>query len=226
MRCCDNCNYGKYALDCSTSIETLYCNLDEYEVEVQSDSVCEEHQYISGYEDEKNYIFYDDNYLGRGYFIINKKEDKIISFLKIFIMNDNSFPTFGIRSFNIEAKDNPDNEFNNIVFTFRNEEDFDNGLFDIFNNLSKNVNKIETVDKINQGNNHIILKSNNKIVKFIVAKDIYGVKYSSDFIDINIGDNDTCKCYDSILHFYNSLVELNVKTIEENEIKNILSLKL
>ena len=52
MKCCDNCKYGSYGLDCNTGIETLYCREDEYEHEVKPNNVCDEHQFIAGYEDK------------------------------------------------------------------------------------------------------------------------------------------------------------------------------
>lgn len=54
MKNCDNCAHGSYGLDCNSGIETLYCREDEYEHEVEPDSVCDEHQFIDGYECESN----------------------------------------------------------------------------------------------------------------------------------------------------------------------------
>ena len=62
MRNCDNCIFSSLALDCNTGIETLYCNEIEYEFEVETTDTCEEHQYIEGLEEEKNYILYDEKY--------------------------------------------------------------------------------------------------------------------------------------------------------------------
>lgn len=53
MRNCDNCNCGSYGLDCNSGIETLYCRESDYEYEVVPTNVCDEHEFIDGYEDEK-----------------------------------------------------------------------------------------------------------------------------------------------------------------------------
>ena len=64
MRNCDNCYCGSYGLDCNTGIETLYCCENKYEYEVDSSDVCESHQFIDGLGNERNYLLYDNSYLG------------------------------------------------------------------------------------------------------------------------------------------------------------------
>ena len=46
--------------------------------ETLPDNVCEVHKFIGNYGNERNYLLYDEKYLGPGYFIINKKDDSII----------------------------------------------------------------------------------------------------------------------------------------------------
>jgi len=191
------------------------------------DNCCEFHRFIDGYEDEKNYMFYDDSYFVPGYLIVTKKNDEIIKFLKIYVINSNGFPTYGVRAFSIYGRDNPDCEFNSIEFIFSDKEDNKNGLFDIFTNFCKNIDgKIETSDTFCHGRNNICLSTNGEVTKFIISKDIYGVKNSTDFIDVNIGDNYTCKNYDAIVNFYKDLSLLCLDKIIDDDVKKILKLKL
>lgn len=229
MRCCDNCIYGSYGLDCNDGTETLYCGIYDYENEVKSNDVCSEHQFIEGLNNEKNYVLYDDKYLGEGYFIINEVDDKIVKFIKICTTNDNGFPNYCLRAFGVNVKDNLDNDYTNIEFTFRSIEDFDNGLYNIFLELAKNSRgNITTIDEHYQGKNNISFSISDKgIVGMVVSKDIWrGREHPTDFIDINIGDNYTCECYDAINKFYNMLSEVSCNKTKNNDIKRILELKI
>ena len=93
----------------------------------------------------KNYVLYDDRYLGPGFLIINKKNEEITKFLKIFIMNDYGFPNYGLRTFSIFGSDDSDEEYTIIDFTFT---DTKNDLYKIFHNLCVNLNgnPIKTID--------------------------------------------------------------------------------
>lgn len=164
MRNCDNCIFSSLALDCNTGIETLYCNEIEYEFEVKTTDTCEEHQYIEGLEEEKNYILYDEKYLGPGYFIINIQNNEINKFIKIYTTNNDGFPHYNIRAFSTDAKDKPEETFAIIEFTFRDIEDYKNGLFEAFNNLFKNINgNIETIDSRQQGKIIYLLYQQQKL---------------------------------------------------------------
>ncbi len=136
----------------------------------------------------QNYVLYDDIYLGPGFLIVCEEKSKIIKFLKIYIMNDYGFPNYGIRAFSIFGKDNPDKEFTIVDFDFT--DDTENNLYKIFHSLCIDLNgkKVETIDKFYQGRNSFSLKEENNTVTLSIAKDVYGVKDATDFIDINIGD--------------------------------------
>lgn len=228
MRNCDNCEFSSYGLDCSTGVETLNCRETEYEYEVSPSDTCEDHQFIDGMEDEKNYVMYDETYFGQGYFIIHKNGDEITKFIKIYITNNDGFPSYAIRAFSIDARDIPDSEFTNIDFVFRSNEDFANGLFNIFKELSKNINvKLETIDSFKQGRNNMVLSVNNRSVRVTISKDVFrGKQHPSDFIDIDLGDNYTCQNYEAINSFYNSLAALCPQTAREEDIKRLLMLKV
>ena len=168
----------------------------------------------------KNYVIYDDTYLGPGSLIVCKEKNKIIKFLKIFIMNNYGFPNYGLRAFSIFGKDNPDNEFTVIDFVFT-DEDTENNLYKVFHSLYKDLNgkKIETIDKFYQGRNSFSLREENNTITLSISKDIYGVKDATDFIDINIGDEVTCESYQTIEQFYNQLLNSNnAKTEDINQL--------
>lgn len=223
MRCCGNCYNGHYNL--SDRGEEIFCDETGYSEEwVSENECCEWHRFEPGYEDEKNYIIYDETYLGPGFFIINKRGDAMFNYLKIFIMDNQGFPSYGLRAFSIYGKDKTDNEYTTINFTFRDIEDDENGLYQVFEELCRSLNgtQIETIDKSNQGRNHFSLKGNGKVVTLSIAKDIYGVKHATDFIDINIGDDMTCTNYSAVTTFYNQLARLQLKQATETDIKHFL----
>lgn len=162
-----------------------------------------------------NVIIYDEEYLGPGFFIINLENEGIIKFLKIYTMNNYGFPAFLLRVYEKNRKDNPSDEYGIIDFTFNELNDKD--LFLIFKNLSFDLEnqKIYTVDKTNQGRNNFNLSVLKNEVKLSFVKDIYGVRHSTDFIDICMGDNFTCEKYDAILEMYKNLSE--VKSLKKNK---------
>lgn len=175
----------------------------------------------------KNYVLYDDTWLGPGFFIISKDENKIINFLKIFVMNNYNFPNYGLRAFSIFGRDNPNDEYTIIDFTFT-ENNTESNLYKIFYRLCTNLNgkKIETIDKFRQGKNWFSLKEENHIVTLSIAKDIYGVKDATDFIDINIGDEITCDDYQSIAIFYSQLLNSTAKMAKTDDIKQLVLSRL
>ena len=137
-------------------------------------------------------------------------------------MNNFGFPNYGLRAFSIFGKDNFDKKYTVIDFTFRDNEK--NNLYKIFQSLSisLNGNHVETIDKFYQGNNYFSLKEENRAVTLSIVKDIYGVKDATDFIDINIGDEMTCKNYHTITKFYNELINFKTVQATEEEIKQLL----
>ena len=172
----------------------------------------------------KNYVLYDDTYLGPGIFIINKENNKIVKFLKIYIMSNYGFPNYGLRAFSIYNNDNLKQEYSVINFNFTKTDDIKNNLYKIFYNLCIDLNgeKIETIDRFNQGQNYFSLKEENGMITLSIFKDVYGVKHTTDFIDINLGDEMTCENYLAIATLYNKLLNINMKDASNTEIKKLL----
>ena len=108
-------------------------------------------------------------------------------------------------------------------------EDYDNGLYNVFLEIAKNINgNITTIDEHYEGKNHISFSLENKdIVSMIISKDIWrGRGHPTDYIDINIGDNYTCANYEVVNKFYNMLSEICHNKTKTNDIKKILELKI
>ena len=227
MRCCGNCYNGHYNL--SERGEELFCDETGFmEEEVEADFCCEYHRYYPGMEEEKNYIFYDESYLGPGYLIVNIKDGKMSKFLKVYNASENESPLFGIRAYSTDAKEDPNEEFSSIDFSFRDIEDDRNGLFKLFIDLISNLseNRIFTIDSFSQGKNNIELDYNPKIAKITLNKDTYhGTQHPCNYIDVLIGDEYTCNDYDAIIKFWQRLSEINPKELSSDEVNKLILTK-
>lgn len=218
MRTCDNCFSGHYNL--SDRGEEMFCDESEYmEEKTNPNDICEYHRFYPGMEEEKNIVLYDENYLGPGFLIVKLKDNKVIKFIKLYMINEAGFPNFAIRAF---SKDLNNCE---IEFDFRDLEDFDNGLFKTVTQLCyKLSNKpIVNIDKSSHGENSFELTTNGRVTKWTFKKDIYGDNTRlKDGVDIYIGDDCTCPNYDAICDFYNALCKLDIKKTTTDDIKCLL----
>lgn len=227
MRNCDNCCFGSYSLDVSTGKETLYCaEYEFYEYELEPNYVCELHQFIDGDENERYYVVYDDCYFGEGYFIVYTIDGEITKFLKLYNMSKDGYPNFGLRAFCVDRKDNLENEFSSIEFIFRSEEDYRNGLFHVFEEFEKNMyEELYTIDETQNGKNNISINRKDKIITLNISKDNYrGKQHPSDFTDIVLGDNYSCKNYQAINGLYNGLAEICKYKAKEVFLERLLKL--
>lgn len=181
---------------------------------------CKYHQYLQGYEEYENIVLYDDKCFGPGYYIITKLDDEIIKYMKISIIQESGFPFFQIIGFEKNSVDKPDESFRKIQFTVEKNDP----LYKIIGNLAKNTNnqKIYSIDQTFQGKNNLSAKCDIEESFLILEKDIYGVKYETDSINILLGDNDSCKNYKAISNFYNELSSISLRKAKENEIKRLL----
>ena len=224
MRKCDNCYNGHYNL--SERGEEMFCDETEYiEEETKPDDTCEYHRFIPGLEEEKNYVYFDDKYLGPGYLIVKIKNDVVYKFIKLWISNTEGFPNFSLRIYEKDKQDNPDDDFNTVEFDFRDLEDDENGLFDAFTELCQDLSgaRIYSLDMVNHARNNFSMTSNLKVTKLIANKDIYyGEQHPTDFIDIAIGDDCTCEKYEAFLKLYKTLSKLDIKATTNVDVKNLL----
>ena len=224
MRNCGNCYNGHYNL--SDRGEEMYCDESGFiEEAVKEENYCEYHRYYPGMEDEKNYIFYDDSYIAPGYLIVNIRSGKINKFLKFYNASQDGFPLISVRAYSTSLKENPNEEFSSMDFSFRDLEDYENGLFKLFSNLSFDLlgKRVFSSNPFEQGKNNLKLESNSKVTKITLYKDTYhGTQHPSDFIDILIGDEYTCDDYNSIIKFWDDLSKICVKKISYNEVKKLI----
>lgn len=189
---------------------------------------CKYHKFYPGFEDEKNYIFYDEYYLAPGYLIVNIKNRKVNKFIKIYNTNKNGFPVFALRAYCIELKDNPNEEFNSVEFEFRDIEDDENGLYTCFTNLFNNWKgkRIFSIDTLRHGKNNFRLDWNTKDTKITISKDNYaGTQHPTDYIDILLGDEYSCENYDAIFSFYQELSKKCIKKLSSDKVKKMLLAK-
>ena len=229
MRCCANCFWG-FTEDDENNLE----GYDEYDLnkpkagdccigqEHDENYCCKEHQYIDGMEEYENIILYDEEYLGKGYLIVSKLDNKIIKFLKICKFEENEFPQYFIRAYEKDRVDNPNEEFRDIIISTLD----DDPLYDVIRNFTININreKINTIDVFNQGKNYMEADYSLFDASLTLYKDVYGVKHATDFIDITIGDNYTCNYYQAITTFYNDLSKISKGKTKEEDIKKLLKI--
>ncbi|MBE6150085.1 MAG: hypothetical protein E7170_05120 [Firmicutes bacterium] len=218
MRNCNNCEFGSFGLDCNTGLETLYCKEGGFDFETYPESVCEHHQFIKGMEDEKHYIFYDEEYLGPGIFIVEMKED-ISQILKIYIDKKNGFPNFRLRAFNYEFEDD---FFYGAEFIFRRLED--DKLFDVFTLFLRNSEQtIELKERNKRETDYISMNLNKDIFKFIIEKVTDNLK--QNYVDINLANFYMNRHYGAVSSLYNGLLYLT-KDNEDENIKKLVKSKL
>ena len=164
---------------------------------------------------EKNYVVYDDKYLGPGYFIINEIDGEIQKFIKIYISNNEGLPIYNIRAYEKGRVDNPDSSFSSINFDFSYNKDVK--LQEAIYRLSQliNMKPIITINPSSKGKNQLLTKGNPKHSKIIISKDVWnGKEVCTDFIDIILGDNYTCEYYEAINDFYNDLSKISINKKE------------
>lgn len=227
-RNCDNCYSGHYycdTLDLAKIIagnyeEGIMCSLSGFDT--TPDNVCEVHTYIEGMEEYKTYVMYDDSYLGSGYFIVSELDGEIVKFAKIYSSNCLGFPYYNVRAYEKGSIDQYWQQFRNIKMS----ADTDEELFSVFSNLASALqgSRIKSIYPSNQGQNNISANQSEWDATISFSKDVDGVKYATDFIDINIGDNITCEHYEAINNFYQSLAKSSTKQSNKEDIKKVLEL--
>lgn len=183
-------------------------------------------------DNEKTYVLYDELYFGKGYLIINEKNNEIIKYIKITVKNEFGLPHFLIRGYEKGVYDEDNQIFRELTIQIREYENPE--LYRILEKLSLEIahEKISTIDESNQGKNYfdVKLENNENDLEYNAAiltlyKDIYGVKNATDFIDIDLGDNDTCLFYSAVYGFYSDLGQMVKRSTNEKDIKKLLRKK-
>lgn len=231
MRCCGNCEWSFSPEEEEAILEEMGYEEDDPTRPRAGDCAigqthddnfyCPSHLYCDG--TEETYLMYDENYMGQGYLIIQTVNDEITKFIKISSFGEGGFPTFSIRGYEEGLKDNLDKPFTTISITVKREE----SLFVALNKLARNLKeeKMYSIDPYFQGKSNLMVKSDEDSVTIIINKDILGVRNSTDFIDITLGDEYSCKFYNELLLFYNALSSLPIKNTNDEYIKKLLLTK-
>lgn len=176
----------------------------------------------------EKYVFYDESFIAPGYFILNTKNETVDKFLKFYNASSYSAPVFGIRAYSMNAKENPDDEFSSMDFSFSELKDDEKGLFNLFSELCSDLSgkRIFSMDSHAQGKNNLKLDSNAGVVKITLYKDTYhGIQHPCDFIDVLMGDEDTCNDYSSILKLWENLSGMDVETMSSDDVQKLLLIK-
>ena len=180
MRKCNNCIDS--CIIKKENEDSLYCmplDIAGYMEKVMDYDVCEYHRYKDATEDEKNYVLYDVEANKEEIFVVHKEKDTIDKFFRITELENDSFK--------IE-------KFGSVIFTFRNGEDNQNGLFDTFSELTQ---------KIDDADMGLKISVDRPIARFTITKDIV--------IDSNN------KYHDSISYIFDSLCESIEKMSKEDK---------
>lgn len=170
----------------------------------------------------KNYVLFDESYLGSGYFIISELNGVIIKYIKIYTSNNCDYPNYNIRAFERGSVDVVDQHYRDIIIDIEKEED----LFEPLDELSfiTNGEPILSIDPYEQGKNQFRVDAKEDVVSLICSKDVFGVKQATDFIDINVGDDKTRRSYLAVYIFFQNLNSICNKKGNDEDIKRILKI--
>lgn len=229
-KCCGNCEWSisskmeedilheqGYDYDDPTRPHAGDCCIGQ---EHDENFCCAHHLYIEGMEEYEHYVLYDDKYYGTGYLIVSKLGEEIVKFVKISLHGEGCMPNILVRAYEKNSLDHPDSEFREIRFDIGRESNLYNVLYN-FSEALKN-RRIKSVDPMYQGKNHLYIEKNFPNISLVVAKDVYGVKYSTDFVDVFVGDIDSCEVYSHFMKFYSDLSTISVGKTTENDIRKML----
>lgn len=196
--------------------QDAYCTPDYYSF--QRYCACRD---IYPFMDDENQVIYDEEYLGPGIIIINEKPQ----FLKMYYTgNTSDWPDYHITAKD-ENVDQPENEIREI----RIETTKDEALYECLDKLylSLKNRKQYSIDPSREGQNYFQIEKTSKGYDFVIAKDVYGVKEATDFINIYIGDHITTNndLGLAIMDFYSNLTNVahgKVEDIMPDEIDNAM----
>lgn len=211
-RCCGNCEWS-ISPECEEEImkENHYeeddpnrpragdCCLGR---ERDENYFCDSHEYISG--SLETYTFYEDKYLGHGYFVVSLYDDNVIKFLKLYRTGTYGNYNYGIRVYEYD----PIKSELCTGITYEIGKSDNESLYKaitIFANvLGDNV--VWDIDKINFMSSNVYEYSTS--LYFTGRKD-------SEFIDIRI-DNKDEKIYKLVEYLYRNMAVVT-RNMADNE---------
>lgn len=231
MKNCANCYWNCSNIDDTVLSDEYYqyedTNYNEFEIgdcTIQKNpginSYCPYYSYKNG-ERSIPYVFYDEQYLGPGYFIIYMHDEKIEKFIKISSYGEGGFPFFLIRAFEQGSIDRPNQGFRSLCFPVT----FEDPLYNVLGNLKRKLKgkQVKSVDPEKEGMNSLQVMGSEEEMILVVNKDIYGVREATNYIDISIGDFMTCECYSEMLQFYRDLEQISMGELKQDQLQKIFT---
>ncbi len=171
----------------------------------------------------RTYIIYgcdDKSNLPGGFYIVTEQNKEIIRFLKLYISNESGIPEFSLRAFQVDSLDKEDEVDKTIEFNFESNKIF----YNIFLAFHQELNGIiKTTIPAEQGENLLYTKYYMDSVSLVIKKNLYGIKFPTKFVDIAIGDNNTCPKYLAVYNLFERLKEICTLTTNEDTIQKILN---
>jgi hypothetical protein len=139
------------------------------------------------YPSKKNYIVGDSEYIAPGYVAFRNDDNQ---FFKIYTSNILGFNNYHLVARDVNV-DEPGQEFRDIVFQAGENDPLYVPLKELHNLIGET--HITTIDPRVQGKNYFFVEKSKSGYNLIIAKDVYGVEKATDFINIYIGDNCSCR---------------------------------
>lgn len=178
---------------------------------------CSSHSYRDGM--EKTQLFYDERYLAPGFLFVTTVDDEIEKFLKISLQGEGGYPEILLRSYEKGEVDSCEESFRTINIPVSSEDPFFEAIYLLAEKT--NAMPIYSIDSYEQGQNHVIFTRKPSIQ---VVKDVFGVRNATDFIDIRLGDENSCCSYSALWEFYQNLSCLPVSVTKEEDVKKLILL--
>jgi hypothetical protein len=175
---------------------------------------------------DKVSVRYNDTYLGAGYFILLESVGLINKFVKIYMSGNVGFPVFHIRAFERGTKDMWNQEFRNVEIGVSEDDNLE--LYNVHRKLRYSLlfhdkDRLNTIDPINQGLNHVKVLEDLKKEVLVVSKSIYrGHFVTPNYIDVILGDRFSCESYEAVLSFYRGISGVSEGRLDNDDVKRLI----
>lgn len=209
-RCCGNCEWSispedekeiineyHYAEDDPTRPRAGDCSLG---IEHDENYFCNSHEYISF--GSQTYTFYEDKYMGPGYFVVSLYDEDIIKFLKLYRTGTYGNYSYGIRVYEYDPIKN--NDITGIKYEFRKGDN--ELLYKTMSIFSKALGG-EIIWDLEKKN---FMSSNTYEYSTVLY---FTGTNNSNYVDIKIDSNMNDRLYRLVEHLYRNMA---VTTMNKN----------
>jgi len=200
-RCCGNCEWSispeneeeimrdnHYEKDDPTRPRAGDCCLG---IEHNGNYVCDNHEYTGGFEIE---TFYDEKYIGQGYFMVALYNDYIVKFLKLYRTGTYGNYNYGFKIYEYDLK---------------NKGNVDGSLFEVSKSDNDALHMALTIFAEALSNNVIWDKNDNGFITSEVYEHSTALYFTGkcigDFIEIQIDNTKDDKIYNLVSHLYRNM---------------------